>query len=693
MSTDATKTELPASVKRYAMYLMFMAGLGGLLYGVDVGIIAAALPYIEATSDYTPQQLSIVVAAVLLGSVLSSLFAGMLAEWLGRKKVIIISAFLFTLSIPVICTSASFEALMAGRILQGASAGLIGVVVPMYLAECLDASSRGKGTGMFQFLLTIGLVFAALIGLVTTKIVGAADDVTIETVSKANAWKTIFWCSSLPGIILFLGAFRLKESPRWLYRRGRKEEALSSLAANNGDEAASEILDEMIAADKAEAENKAAAKEAAKGDSLFQRKYVIPFILAVVVLACTQATGINSVLNYSVKVFQQAGLQGEQANYADLAIKVVNMLMTIVAVSLVDKKGRKFLLMVGTLGIIVGLVGVGLMFSMLENKRVDVTEYAKSLVRDNAVLKLSTEDAVKWARDNKAEGWDDAFVQGESVAPGMQLIVTYHQGDDSNQVVAEHFDRAAAMKSVNEALANPADAYADGAMVPVDVAAARADFMKNLDKKAEASARLSDKIRSGKVALRDGIGEEDKEAIIKELQRLEKNSDRAIIDPGFVGRATFLDKLCFWSDIQEPGTLKELEIVRAEIGMKPGAVTGWAVTAFFIIFIAFYAAGPGVCVWLALSELMPNRIRANGMAIALLINQGVSTTIAGVFLPWVGACGYSSVFFTLAGFTVIYFITAAFFLPETKGRTLEEIEQYFTTGKMPKSKDEEEAKA
>ena len=96
-----------------------------------------------------------------------------------------------------------------------------------------------------------------------------------------------------------------------------------------------------------------------------------------------------------------------------------------------------------------------------------------------------------------------------------------------------------------------------------------------------------------------------------------------------------------------------------------------------------------VYAWLALSELMPTRIRANGMAIALLINQGVSTTIAGTFLPWVGAYGYSSVFFTLAGFTVIYFITAAFFLPETKGRTLEEIEQYFTTGKMPQSKEQE----
>ena len=105
MSTEAAKAELPASVKSYALYLMVMAGLGGLLYGIDVGVIAAAVPYIEKTSSYTPADISLVVAAVLFGSVLSSLFAGMLAEWLGRKKVIILSAFLFTLSIPIICFS------------------------------------------------------------------------------------------------------------------------------------------------------------------------------------------------------------------------------------------------------------------------------------------------------------------------------------------------------------------------------------------------------------------------------------------------------------------------------------------------------------------------------------------------------------------------------------------------------------
>lgn len=698
MSTDATKTELPASVKRYALYLMVMAGLGGLLYGIDVGVIAAALPYIEETSTYTPQEISLVVAAVLAGSVLSSLFAGMLAEWLGRKKVIIISALLFTLSIPVICFSGGvFGLLMAGRILQGASAGLVGVVVPMYLAECLDADSRGKGTGMFQFMLTVGLVFAALIGLITTMCVGAATDVMVADTDKIIAWQVIFWCSAIPGIILFFGAFKLKESPRWLYRNGREDEALLALAANNGEEAAKEILDEMKAADAKEAADKAAMAEAAKGDTLFQRKYVIPFLLAVVVLACTQATGINSVLNYSVKIFQQAGLEGETANYADLAIKIVNMLMTIVAVTLVDKKGRTFLLKMGTLGIIVGLAGVGSMFLMVENNRVDVTPYVtkqlnKQLTAANeqgAQLAVSIEEVVKNAAADNAE-----LVKDGKVLDGVQLIVTYNQGSD-NQVVAEYYDRAAELKKlegvqVKDAAGNVTPlVYEDKALDAgsVDLAKAKEAFLKSQTSAGEEKTlSLSDKLRKGELTL---VDESKKDDIIATIQKLEKNSDRVIISPDFAAEPNFIDNMCFWQDKPEVGTLKEVKIARAEVGMKPSPITGWAVTGFFVVFIAFYAAGPGVCVWLALSELMPNRIRANGMAIALLINQTVSTTIAGTFLPWVGSAGYSGVFFWLAGFTVIYFITAAFFMPETKGRTLEEIEQYFTTDKMPKKKDEE----
>lgn len=697
MSTSLTETSVSDSVRRYARYLTVMAGLGGLLYGIDVGVIAAAVPYIEETNPYTPSQMSLVVAAVLFGSVLSSLFAGMMAEWLGRKKVIIISAFLFTLSIPIICFSdGAFGVLMGGRILQGASAGLVGVVVPMYLAECLDAGSRGKGTGMFQFLLTVGLVFAAVVGFVTATLVGSATDVTVPDDMKTLAWQMIFWCSAVPGLILFFGAFRLKESPRWLYRRGRENEALLALAANNGEEAAKEILAEMKATDAAAEEEKRAIAAASVGDSLLQRKYVIPFILAVVVLACTQATGINSVLNYSVKIFQQAGLEGGSANIADMAIKVVNMLMTIVAVSLVDKKGRTFLLKVGTLGIIAGLAGVGAMFLSVEDQRVDVTDYVKQLVVKHdgidSYVKLSVDDAVNAAvaKDPQLKA---QLMQGESVSPGVQLIVTYRQGDSSNQVVAEKFDRDDRLDFVKKAL--PGETYQDDAMSVVDVAAAQVSFREDLKKESIEKAKLyklSDKVRDEKTrpTLAAGVSHEE---VVNALLELERNGDRVIIAPAFVQKPTFVDHMFFWQKRPEPGSLEQLSITRAEVGMKPAPLTGWLVTAFFVVFISFYAAGPGVCVWLALSELMPTRIRANGMAIALLINQGVSTTIAGTFLPWVGALGYSSVFFTLAAFTVIYFITAAFFLPETKGRTLEEIEQYFTTGKMPVSKDDRKAQA
>lgn len=479
----------------YKKYLLIMAGLGGLIYGIDVGVIAAALPYIRNTADYNSVQLGFIVGAVLWGSVLSSLFAGTLSEWFGRKAIIILSAFCFFVSIPLICASGWFDGgnftlLTAGRVLQGASAGLVGVVVPMYLAECLDSESRGKGTGMFQLLLTIGLAAAAVIGLVVTALVGDSDKVIAAVGKEAVtpeqikswvvAWQTIFWCSAVPGFVLFLGAFGLKESPRWLYKRGRKEDALRSLAANNGEEKAKEILAEMVKADEEAAAERQAIAAAAKGDSLFQRKYVYPFLLAVVILACNQTTGINSVLNYTVDIFKETGMQGVFANFSDLAIKLVNVFMTIIACALVDKKGRKFLLKLGTSGIIIGLCGVGTVF---------------------------------------------LFIKAGIVAASM--------------------------------------------------------------------------------------------------------------------------------------------------------MTGVIATIFFFMFIAFYAVGPGVCVWLALSELMPTRIRATGMSIAMIINQGVSATIATVFPAWVGAWGMGPVFFCLAGFTVIYFITAAFFLPETKGRTLEEIEAHF----------------
>src|ERR1700756_15999 len=161
---DSLATSADRTRQRYNLFLLLVAGLGGLLYGIDVGIIGGALPYLQATSHLDPGQLSIIVAAVLLGSVFSTLFAGLLADWMGRKALMILSGTAFVLSIPVIALSGSYESLFFGRLLQGCSAGLVGIVVPLYLAECLPANKRGSGTAVFQWLLTAGVFFAALFG-------------------------------------------------------------------------------------------------------------------------------------------------------------------------------------------------------------------------------------------------------------------------------------------------------------------------------------------------------------------------------------------------------------------------------------------------------------------------------------------------------------------------------------------------
>ncbi len=585
----------------YNSYLLLIAGLGGLLYGIDVGIIAGALPFLEATSGYTVSQLSTVVAAVLLGSVLSSLFAGLLADIFGRKIIMLLSALLFVLSIPIICLSGSFEALIAGRLLQGISGGLIGVVVPLYLAECLDAKSRGKGTGMFQFLLTVGLVAAAFIGLFYASKVEGVESLATSTRSeifavKDSAWRSIFWVSIVPGVLFLLGGFFVAESPRWLFARGKKAAALKALAKSNGETGARTILSEMEAMEKDATEQTNAGKVK---EGLLKRKYVIPFILAILILACNQATGINSVLAYAVNIFNQGGLSGHFGNQGDVVLKVVNCLMTIVAVILVDKKGRKFLLKMGTGAIMVALLCAGLLFRGIEGSRVDITEKAgayKSVVAEEFGIDISNPNV------QKALGID--------ASQPAQVFVAYSYGPISNNRLLL-WDPDKAHKGIAQNTA---------------------------------------------ISIHPPSEDDMKESVI-----------------GSFFRSIHLNP--FANPAEAKGA--PLKIEKVSYGLQPGKTTGWLVAACFVIFIAGFASGPGVCVWLALSELMPTRIRSMGMSIALLINQAVSTTIAAVFLPTVGKYGYSTMFFFWMGCTVVYFITAACFLPETKGKTLEEIEEHF----------------
>ncbi len=195
-------------MKNSIHFLLTMAGLGGLLYGIDFGTIAAAMPYMRELKLFSDAELSWVVGAVLFGGIVSSLSAGVLCEKFGRKRMIVASAALFLLAIPIVCLSGgSLAVMLVGRVLQGMSAGYMSVVMPMYLTETLPPEIRGRGTGIFQFFLSLGLVLAASVGFLVTTFL--ADE-------AALAWKVNFWWTMLPVAALFIGALFLPESPVWL---------------------------------------------------------------------------------------------------------------------------------------------------------------------------------------------------------------------------------------------------------------------------------------------------------------------------------------------------------------------------------------------------------------------------------------------------------------------------------------------
>jgi hypothetical protein len=270
--------------------------------------------------------------------------------------------------------------------------------------------------------------------------------------------------------------------------------------------------------------------------------------------------------------------------------------MTIGGMALVDRKGRKFLFILGTSGIIVSLIGVGLLFLKTEKLNIDCRGILQSIVRPDQTLTLPF-DAAQAKKLLAAEGYSG----GEINSDRASLAVIYSYGD---------FTAATSFVRSDDKGAAPIQITRESCVPANKVEAFFKNPFANLD-----AARTA-----------------------------------------------------------------PLRIDRALIGRVPDARHGWLVAIGLYLFMAFYAIGPGVCVWLALSELMPTRIRSNGMSIALVINQLVSTTLAGIFLPVVSKYGYSTMFFLFSSFTVLYLLTVTFFLPETKGKTLEEIEQFFETG-------------
>lgn len=571
----------------YLPFLILLSGMGGLLAGIDFGIIAGALVYLDKTIPMTAPQQGFMVAIYTFGGVIASLFAGTLADLLGRKKMMLVGGLMFVVSILLIFISDTYYPLLVGRVLMGLSGGVVCVVVPLFMAECLPTAYRGRGTSAFQLLLTLGLVLATVISRIFADIheeavTAAAGNADLIFKADQSAWKHIFLTACVPGTLFTVLALVASESPRWLFRRGREADAARILGFTRGGAQVDLEISEMRERSGV-CETSAHEKSHASQGTLLQRKYVIPFILSCIVLACTQATGINTILPFGAKIIQGAGLTEKAAQDNLWLITTTNCVVTFFGALLVDKLGRKILLSVGTAGIIVCLGIGGCLFYGFESKRVDVLpQVTRALSADGRTVSVVA---------------DASLVNGNPNEAG-QLSVTYKWEKESKPKVVSAFSNAE-----NEA---------DRALVIAP--------------------------------------ESEKKWVTKDGRKVEETR------------------------VKDAG---KLELLRASYGPVADAVTGRWVLILLCAFIAFFALGPGVCVWLALTELMPTRIRSTGMGVAMVLNNGVAFLSALFFPVVVGSRGFHMMFFIWAGFTVIYFITAAFFMPETKGKTLEEIEDHF----------------
>jgi len=619
-----------SSQKNYQIFLAVVSGLAGLLYGIDIGIIDPALPYLNRSTSLSESQLSMVVAAVLAGSVLGSVVAGALADWLGRKPMMVISALMFVGSVALIYLSQSFMPLMLGRLLQGTSGGVIAVVVPLYLAECLPAAQRGRGVAVFQFMLTVGIVLAAFVGNhylgnAELEIQAAGADQQRIMAAADHAWRSMFLTVLYPGLLFFVGCCLLSESPRWLVRRDRPDQARAALGRLLPAAEREVEFNEISAALAAERARPKTSALTAATEMLTERRYVVPFILACIILGCNQATGINSVLQFMSTILQKAGLDPVAAAGYGTVIKILNSVMTVVAIVLVERKGRVFLLKLGTGGIIVSLCLLALLFYRFESQRVDVRAEVAAMVKDNR-LDFNLADA-SWG----AQG-------------AVQLSILYQYGD--RQQVAEAYTPTEASQVVLRRAA---------------------DVVQTLPAAQRALLDQATLAWSGRAPAAAAEPAQQLIATLPQASREALDAARRVV----VAQHVQVRAL----DTEAAGA--PLQILRASVGPTPSRETGLLAAMCIAGFIAFFSIGPGVCVWLALSELMPTRIRSVGMGVALLINQGTGTLIAGAFLPIVGNYGFHVMFLFWTACTVVYFVTSAFFLPETKGKSLEEIEQLF----------------
>lgn len=317
-----------------------ITAIGGMLFGYDTGVISGAILFIRQAFSLSSTAQEIVVSSVLIGAVIGASISGFLADKYGRRIMVIAAAFVFGIGAIFTALTPDVYTLIAGRIVVGIAIGIASFIAPLYIAEVAPVSIRGALVSLNQLAITVGIVISYLVDF---------------AFAPSGGWRWMLGLAVVPSIILGIGMYLMPSSPRWLYSKGRIDKARSVLERIRMTKNVSEEMKEIRASLVCEQE--------CKWSEILDPVVRPALIIGIGLAAFQQLTGINTVIYYAPTILEFAGFQSAAVSIlATAGIGMINVIMTVVAISLIDRVGRRPLLLIGLIGMITSLATLGIAF-------------------------------------------------------------------------------------------------------------------------------------------------------------------------------------------------------------------------------------------------------------------------------------------------------------------------------------------
>lgn len=336
------------------LFWSIVVALGGFLFGFDTAVISGAERSIQILWDLDVFEHGLTVSIALIGTVIGALFGGFPSDRYGRKNTLFFIAILYFVSAIGSAIATDWYVFLFSRFIGGVGVGISSVTAPLYISEVSPAKSRGKLVALFQF----NIVFGILIAYLSNYLLAG---------SGPEDWRWMLGVEVFPAFLFIVALFYVPESPRWLIlKRGRVEEARKTLQIANPNEDISQIL--------AEIEQSAYEEPGYKKVNFFSEKYKTPITLAVLMAIFNQVSGINAIIYYAPRIFEMAGLAKDSALLSSAGVGLINLIFTMLALYMIDNFGRKKLMLVGSVGLIItlGFVAKAFYFEEFESFAVPI---------------------------------------------------------------------------------------------------------------------------------------------------------------------------------------------------------------------------------------------------------------------------------------------------------------------------------